>query len=238
MKKVCVNCFNTKPWPFLLLLSSMRVKKVVCNTCYDHYDNQKSVVIVEVDWGSWRGWGPSVIVYILSPPPTHSYTHCGHSNRSTCPTSPSSNCEMQKLSRRRRRRAWSLFDHATTSWLTCTANYGDWVYPQSGTGPVKKLHTPASPSPSVFLTANLFWAFMLHNHMHICDLSGIHPTVVTCMSHCLVLYTYVCAKMFDIQTSTTTLVLSPGSPFQILSLSFGEKQSCETKSGRRAWVQG
>ena len=83
MKKMCVNCLNTKPRPFLLPLS-LRVKKVVCNTCYDHYDNQKSVVIVEVEWVSWRVWSTSVIVYILSPPsqhiatPTPTHQHAPH----------------------------------------------------------------------------------------------------------------------------------------------------------------
>ena len=54
MKKMCVNCLNTKLCPFLLPLSLMRVKKVVCNICYDHYiyDSQKSVIIVEVEWVS------------------------------------------------------------------------------------------------------------------------------------------------------------------------------------------
>ena len=80
----------------------------------------KSVVIVEVEWVSWRA---SVIVYISpSPPPTHSYTH---SHSSTCSTYDiflsNCECEMPKLSRRRRRRRRrprSLFNQPTTSWPT------------------------------------------------------------------------------------------------------------------------
>ena len=84
MKKMCVNCLDTKPCPFLLPLSSTRVEKVICNTCYDHYDNQKSVVIVEVEWISWS---TSVIVYIF-PSSLHMYSYT-HSHSSTCSISPS-----------------------------------------------------------------------------------------------------------------------------------------------------
>ena len=84
MKKMCVNCLNTKPRPFLLPLS-LRVKKVVCNT-YDHYDNQKCRncrgrvdILKGVEY-------ISDCLHFVPSFPTHSYTH---SHPSTCPTSPS-----------------------------------------------------------------------------------------------------------------------------------------------------
>ena len=111
LKGVCELPYY-KPCTFLLLLSSTRRKKVICTTCYDNYDSQKIVVIVEVEWISWRAWSTSVIAYILSPPP-HT-----HSHPSTVPTSPSPNCEAQKLSRRMRSRLRSVFNHTTTCWPT------------------------------------------------------------------------------------------------------------------------
>ena len=113
--EMCVNCLNTKPHPFLLPLSSVRVKKVVCNIC-DHSDSQYSVVIIEVEWVPWRAWSTSVIIYILPLLPKYMYSYTQY-HSSTCPTSPSPNSETQKLSRRRRR-VTSLFNYTTTSWPT------------------------------------------------------------------------------------------------------------------------
>lgn len=222
-KKCVWTPFNTNHSP---LFVADEVKKVVCNTSWYHSDSRRNCrvgILKSVKYST------SVVVYILpSPLHTHSYTH---SHSSTCPTSSSSNCETQKLSRRRkRRRVWSSFDHRLP------------LLDQLPSGTVA---TTITPHPSLTLSLCVphckfvlsIYASQLHAHMWPLWNSS-NFTVVTFMSHCLVLYTYVCAKMFDIQTSTTTLVSSPGSPFQILSCSFGEKQSCETKSGRKAWVQG
>ena len=92
MKKMCVNCLNTKPCPFLLPLS-LRVKKVVCNICYDHYDNQKCRncrgrvgILKSVEYISDCLHFPLFFCLHFVPSfPTHSYTH---SHPSTCPHLP------------------------------------------------------------------------------------------------------------------------------------------------------
>lgn len=88
-ENVCELPWYKKSCPFLLPLS-LRVKKVVCNICYDHYDYQKSVVIVEVEWYRYiEECGVHQWLFTFSPLlSTYMYSYT-HSHSSTCSTSPS-----------------------------------------------------------------------------------------------------------------------------------------------------